>query len=263
MSALEKAIITMQRMQTASRVEAPVHPGPVSMLLVTLGYLLAVLSMPLEVPVRLLWLAVYPIVAAPMVGLSFGTLLRRSLYIVPFVALFAAFNPVYDHVPVIVAGHTVWRGWLTLLSVIVRALLSFMALLLLVETHGFDGFCHSLRHLRVPTVLITQLLMVYRYLVVLMDEAVQMTRARRARGYAAQHLSLRMWGIFAGQLLIRTFARSERIHRAMLARGFDGTMPQMPRTQAERASLTSLVWFLVWSAAFIVLRFIDIPMLFR
>ncbi|MDE5796771.1 MAG: energy-coupling factor transporter transmembrane protein EcfT, partial [Muribaculaceae bacterium] len=77
----------------------------------------------------------------------------------------------------------------------------------------------------VPSVLTTQLMMVYRYMTVLLQESLDMTRARQARGYRGSNMSLTMWGTYCGQLFLRTVARSERIHRAMLARGFDGSIP--------------------------------------
>jgi cobalt/nickel transport system permease protein len=42
--------------------------------------------------------------------------------------------------------------------------------------------------------------------------------ARRARSYDRKHFSLKLWGIFVAQLLMRSIDRAERITQAMQAR---------------------------------------------
>jgi cobalt/nickel transport system permease protein len=61
----------------------------------------------------------------------------------------------------------------------------------------------------------------YRYLTVLGEEAARMTAAREQRA-CGRPLALAGFGALAGQLLLRSFDRAERIYRAMRARGFDG-----------------------------------------
>ncbi|MDE5749909.1 MAG: energy-coupling factor transporter transmembrane protein EcfT [Duncaniella sp.] len=264
MSKLENAILTLNRLGSgAVREDGIMHVDGRAALAVTVVYLFGVLSLPLTGPVRLLLFAVYPMVASILAGLSYGLLLLRSLYIVPLVALFAIFNPIYDRVPVEVSGIVISRGWLTFAGVIVRGILAFQALLLLVETEGFAGMCSAMRRLRVPAVLTTQLMMVYRYLTVLLTEALTMQRARRARGYGRESLRIGEWGQFIGQLFIRTVGRSERIHRAMLARGFNGIDLPHFTSATPKWTHTDTLWVGVWCAVICVLRFIDLPKLFN
>ena len=108
----------------------------------------------------------------------------------------------------------------------------------------------------VPSVLTTQLLLLYRYMSVLLEELQTMTRARTARGYGRSSYPMRLWAAMAGQLFLRSVDRAERIHRAMLARGFDGSMPCY--TPAERHGShgrAQVVWIIAWSAVFVWLRF--------
>lgn len=64
-----------------------------------------------------------------------------------------------------------------------------------------------------PAVFTTQLLFVYRYLFVLIEEAAAMQQARDARSFGRKSYPLKVWGTLVGQLLIRTFDRAERIRR--------------------------------------------------
>ena len=72
--------------------------------------------------------------------------------------------------------------------------------------------------------LVTQLLLLYRYIFVLGDEARRMAQARRLRSFGRRGMGWRVYGQMLGQLLLRTFARAQRIYLAMKARGFDGNV---------------------------------------
>ena len=65
-----------------------------------------------------------------------------------------------------------------------------------------------------------------RYLQVVLDELRRLQLARVARGDDARWLwQARTVARTAGALAVRCFERGERVHTAMLARGFDGRMP--------------------------------------
>ena len=223
-------------------------------LLLTVVYLATMLSMPLEAFSGLLLYAVYPILAAQAGGVRYGELLGRSLLVLPFVALIGVFNIFCFRSAVFHIGPVaVTRGWIDFLSILVRGVLSVQALLLLIYTPGYYRMCRGLQRMGVPALFTTQLLFVYRYLYVLTQEALGMSMARDARSYGRRSYPLRVWGTLVGQLLIRPFGRAERIGRAMLARGFDGSIPAVADGGSRwRTSDTAVVVLL--SAVFIAVR---------
>jgi cobalt/nickel transport system permease protein len=125
-------------------------------------------------------------------------------------------------------------------------------------TAGFYDMCHAMRRFGCPKVLVTQLQFTYRYMVVVVEEAVGMDRARKARGFGRNSYPLRMWGRMVGQLLVRSYERATRIYRAMLSRGFDGTMPL---SRPQHMSGLSWVFMLIWVAVMLALRLINISQL--
>lgn len=260
MAAIEKVITTLHQMQGGGAVRAGVHP--LCLLTITILYLVAMLSVPVDSLVMLLWFALYPIVMAPFAGEEFSRIFTRSLIALPFAALIGLFNPLYQRETAFVAfGTEISMGWVTFTSICVRSLLSVQALLILISSGGFIGLCRSLERIGVPQLITTQLLMVYRYLTVLLEESLQMTRARRARGYGRRHLSLKMWGAFCGQLFLRTVNRAETIHRAMLARGYTGRMPRALQVQPGWRWRDSVV-IAVCVAVFAAMRFINLSAIF-
>lgn len=258
MTKTEKALTTLRAMHSGSG-RSPV--GAMALLIITLLYLGLMLSVAPEVLVRLLWFALYPIVMAPLAGEEYGHIFLRSLVALPFVLLIGIFNPIYQTEPAFtIYGVTVSRGWVTFVSILVRTLLSVQALLILVDSVGFTGLCRSLQRIGVPSVLTTQLMMVYRYMSVLLQESLDMTRARQARGYRRGNMSLGMWGTYCGQLFLRTVARSERIHRAMLARGFDGHIPMLKEGRTWKSRDTVAV--LLSTAVLVLFRWAPLPAFF-
>lgn len=196
-------------------------------LLLTAVFLAVMLSVPLTHLSELLLYLLFPIVGAAAGGLSYGRLFRRSLLVLPLVAFIGVFNLFYDREPAFAVGPLVLtRGWVTFLSIVVRGLISVQALLVLIATTGYYRLCRSMQRLGVPALFTTQLLFVYRYIQVLIREALRLAQARDARSFGRRAYPLRTWGTLVGQLLIRTFDRAEAIGRAMLARGFTGRIPE-------------------------------------
>lgn len=260
-SKLQKAILTLNRaeMCDANRSHISDIDGR-ALLAVTVVYLVAMLSLPVWNLSALIWFAVYPIVTAPLAHEQYGRILLKSLYILPLVVLIGIFNPIYDREPAFAVGNVVvTRGWVSFGSIVVRGLLAFQALLLLIKVRGFGSFCASLRRVGLSGVLVTQLMMLYRYIGVLLSEAADMQASRYARGYHASGFRLKEWGRFVGQLMLRTIDRSRRIDMAMRARGFNGSFPF---ENAHRWNTSDTVYCAVWISVILFLRFFNFSSLF-
>ncbi len=102
-----------------------------------------------------------------------------------------------------------------------------------------------------PQVFAVQLLFLYRYIFVLTEEGSGSSRARELRSCGGKGLGIQSFGSLVGHLLLRTWMRAERIHMAMLARGFTG---EFHARQPSRFGGRELLFLLGWSAFFVVLR---------
>ena len=86
----------------------------------------------------------------------------------------------------------------------------------------------GLRRLRMPELIVSIMGFMVRYLEVVTGEMSRMLTAMRSRG--CQPRSPRHWPALArslGALFIRSFERGERVHLAMLSRGYTGSLPDM------------------------------------
>ena len=257
MADIEKTYLKLTRINTGGGYG---NTSP-AMLFITLTYLICVLSVPLYQPQKLIWLAAYPVAVSEIEGIGYGKIFIKSLWILPLVFFIGIFNPFIDTAVAFRIGNiSVSQGCISFISILIRGLLSFQSVLILVATTGFIDIFNTMRKFGCPSVLTTQLLLSYRYIYLIIDQAVIMKRAREARGYGRKSYPLKMWGQFVGQLLIRSSQRAVWIHRAMDARGFDGTMPT-----GHSLTWTSRtwVWLVVWCSVIICLRLIDFSSLIK
>lgn len=194
-------------------------------ILVTLVYVVVVASWPPRAAVELLPLAAYPLVLFLGARLPARILRRPMLLALLLAGAVGAANPLLDREPVrLGTGLVIAGGWLSLASIILRAVLGVSAALGLIATTGMGRLAHGLKRLGVPRIAVTQLLFLYRYAFLLGSHAHAMSRARELRG-GGRSLQLAAYGPLVGHLLLRTLDRAERIHQAMCCRGFQGDVP--------------------------------------
>ncbi|MDA1015373.1 MAG: energy-coupling factor transporter transmembrane component T [Planctomycetota bacterium] len=158
-------------------------------------------------------------------------LLRRLLLFLPMVMMLSISLPAAE-------GFNTSAGWTLMFSILFRSSLAFMAMLWLINVLPFDRMLTTLRRLWIPEVLLSMLAFMHRYLFVLWEELGRMTTARQARTFGKASLWFR-WQSSArmvGTLLIRAMTRAERVHQAMLARGWDGRMRSIDPAAFDRPS---------------------------
>lgn len=81
---------------------------------------------------------------------------------------------------------------------------------------------HALHRLRVPDKFVHLLLMTYRYIFVLEEEYRRLARAAHIRGFrpGTNLHTYRTYAYLVGMLFVRAAERAQRVHWAMLCRGF-------------------------------------------
>ncbi|KRF03484.1 cobalt ABC transporter permease [Nocardioides sp. Soil777] len=158
-------------------------------------------------------------------GVPVSYLARRMVIETP-VLVFAAVLPFVATGPQVeVLGLSVSEpGLLAAGGLVTKATLGVLASLLLAATTDPRDLLTGLERLRVPAQLVQILGFMIRYLDVVTDELSRMKTARESRGFTARNP--RHWPVLGrsvGALFIRSFERGERVHLAMIARGYDGT----------------------------------------
>jgi cobalt/nickel transport system permease protein len=139
-------------------------------------------------------------------------------------------------------------GLQRLLSVMLKSWISMQAAILLTATTRFPDLLIAMRAVRVPRLLVAIFGLMWRYLFVLVDEAIRLIRARDARsgspagrGGRSVGWRARVTGSMVGNLFLRGYERSERIYAAMTARGYDGEVRTFPLPPLDAAQVIVLI----------------------
>ena len=258
---LLRALGRLTRIELATADTSPLHAlDPRAKIITTLLYLVALLSVPLHLPARIMLMALYPIVIGVVGHLRGRTILGWSLVALPFAVAVGAFNPVLDRVPVgEVAGVVITRGWVTLVSIILRAVVSVAVVVEFVLSTGLYRLCINAGCLGVPRVVVVLLLMLVRYVKVLLGEALSLRMAVDARRHQRGALPLRVWARIVGQLLVRSVFRARRIGMALQARA-GGEIPRF-RLTSRTWQTSDTIWFVLLAVIIALLRFFPLKLL--
>ncbi len=156
---------------------------------------------------------------------------------------------------VLMAALLMWlgSGWERGATIALKGTSALLLLAALVATTGVSPLVWAIRKLGAPKSINLIAAMMLRYIEMLSDEFSRMSRARAARcGAPLSGVALfEVHGNQAGLLLVRSWERAERIHSAMLSRGFSG---EMPETTSSRFGPADFSVVIVGTAVFAAVR---------
>jgi len=258
MTRLDTALEDMRSLDALSaRHTALTRRDPRARLVTTLFFIVTVVSFDRYSVAALLPLALYPTVLAAQGEVPARLLLRTLWLALPFALMVGIFNPLLDRAPMLaLAGVEISGGWVSFAAILMRFGLTVGAALVLVAVTGMHALCAALARLGVPRVFTVQLLFLHRYIFVLAGEAVRMTTARRLRAGDNPRMALAVYASLLGHLLLRAFERAQRIHHAMLARGFDG---ELHITDPWRWQPADTLFVSGWCGFFVWVRLVNVP----
>ena len=211
-------------LDTLSRKDTLVHRiDPRIKIVVSFVFILFVVSFRKYEIASLMPFFLYPVFLLTAGDIPFKAIAKKVLIVSPFALFIGIFNPLLDTQIILTPfGIPVSGGWLSFLSIILKFVLTVSTAILLIAVTSFPGICEALERMKFPKLFVIQLLFLYRYLFVLLDEALRMLRAREARSFGGRGKEIRTFIRLISVLLIRSVERAERIYRAMLSRGFRG-----------------------------------------
>jgi cobalt/nickel transport system permease protein len=211
-------------------VASPVHRlAPPAKLAATFLFVIAVVTTPREaMPAFAVHASVVAVVVL-LARLPIRFVLRRLVFEVPFVA-FAFFLPIIgrgprtDVVGLSLSVEGLWAAW----NILAKGTLGVAASVVLAGTTTMPALLRGLERLRLPRTFTSIAGFMVRYLDVIAGEMQRMKIARLSRGYDPRWIwQTRAWAASAGTLFIRSYERGERVHLAMISRGYTGTMPTL------------------------------------
>ena len=228
------------------------HLHPLVKLIVTVCYIVAAASFSKYDVIGLAGMVVYPIAGFMLSELSFWDSIKLLRLVLPLVCLLGILNPFFDKNILLIGGARVSAGILSMVVLMLKGVFSVLASYLLIATTGMEKLCYAFCLLHIPKAIITQFMLTYRYVTVLLEEADHITQAYALRAPKQKGIHFKVWGSLTGQLLLRSMDRANTVYESMLLRGYAGNYQYMRETLSIRGQ--DVAYGLFWMCVIVLFR---------
>ena len=259
----------IQNLQQRSHWMNRLHP--LGKLLVCVIYIATVASFDKYDLQGMILMAIFPVFGFVVGELSFKEGIYRMRLILPLVLFVGIFNPFFDRNVLfyiggaakelsegttasggqISGGFPVTGGMVSMLTLMLKGFYCVLSAYVLIATTSIEEICYALRRLHVPKVLVMVILLIYRYFGLMGNEADRIATAYSLRAPGQKGINYKAWGTLVGQWLLRSMDRAGVVYESMVLRGFKGEF----WTKARGFRAGGMVYALVWTAVFMVIRF--------
>jgi cobalt/nickel transport system permease protein len=258
MTSIEGALLDFKRLDRLAAGDTALHRlDPRAKVLVTLVFIIAVVSFGKYEISALVPFFLFPVIMVALGDLPTSYMVKKIALLCPFALIVGIFNPVFDRQILVQLGPIgISGGWVSFVSIALRAFLTVGIALIMVGVTGFSAGCNALERMGLPKAFVVQLLFLYRYIFVLTDEGARTARARELRTFGKKGMEMKAFASLVGNLLLRTWERAERIYRAMLCRGFNG---EFHVRRSYRFGIRETIFTVGWISLFILFRLVNVP----
>ena len=205
---------------------------------------------------------IYPLVLFSASELSFPDAVRRLKIVLPFIIIMGIFNPFFDHTPVYISKTAaVPGGVISMLTLMLKGVLTVLSSYLLIATTPIESICHALRKIHVPQLIVIEILLIYRYAGLFLSEASRISQAYSLRAPGQKGIAVKAWGPLLGQMLLRSVDRAGEVYAAMTLRGFTGEFPDAELYEKHGTKAVLILYLFVWTAVLLILRAVPVMVL--
>lgn len=259
MTRITKSMYELRYFDEAAQKDTVIHRlNPVVKLLVSIFYILAVVSFGKYEIMSMIPMVIYPVLVFNLGDLELLPVFKRSLPVLPVILLLGVSNPVLDRETVTIIGDiVVSKGLLSFTSLIIKGTLSVICGMLLIATTSVDDLSKALGSMHVPKIFIMIFLLTYRYTYVLIEEFSNINTSYSLRAPGQKGIHHKLWGPLLGQLLMRTYDRAQAVYSAMSLRGYRGEH----HMGENILNLSDYAYLILWIAFFILIRFNNVPVM--
>lgn len=240
--------------QARKRQNNSIHP--VARFIVAFVFVVTTISFGKEQLAPLFGMLVYLILISFWEEIPVISMLKRVRVILFMLLLIGIANPILDRTKVMAIGTIViTRGMISMLTLFLKGVFTVCATYILVAEVGINGVCAALRTLRLPEIMVTVIMLIYRYMIVLLQEVKNTSLAYSLRAPGQKGLHIKTWGPFVGQILLRSMDRAQDIYDSMLLRGYNGNFYfERERYRKNTSVVISLLYVVSWCIVIISFR---------
>lgn len=223
MNKISGALTEINKLNSTAQGSSVMHRlHPLAKLLLTIFYIAMLMSFGKYQIFGLVGMSIYLFIGFRLSRLSLKEGLWRLRLILPLVSMVGLANPFFDSHQFVFGSQTLNAGWISFITLMLKGIFAVLASYLLIATTSIEQICYAMRLAHLPKILVTQFLLTYRYLTLLLEQAETISQAYALRAPKQTGIHFKVWGTLAGQLLLRSIDRANAIYDSMLLRGYQG-----------------------------------------
>lgn len=239
MTKLDKAVDEIKKIEVLSEKRTIIHSiNPLAKFTVTVVFIAMVTSVYKYSPVSLLPFFFYNAAIFILGEIPIKESAKRMLIVLPFI--------IFLGVGSIIAGGD--AGVCSFITILLKGILTITALYLFICTTGFLRLTKSLFRFRPLSPLAWIIMLLYRYIILLLEETSTILKAYSLRS-GSNKISLKSGGSIIGLLFFRVLDKANKLYSAMRLRGFGYSL------ETERLRVIDFIYTAVCIVLFVIFRF--------
>lgn len=232
---------------------------PLAKLVITIWYIVTVVSFGKFNIVGLLPMVIFPAAIFILADVPFWASIKRLKIALPIVCFIGLFNPIFETAQINLAGRVINAGYVSMLTLMLKGVLSVLASYLLIATTSIEKICRALRQVKCPKIIVTEILLIYRYITIFISEVQSVSSAYSLRAPKQKGIHIKAWGSLVGSILLRSFDRANKVFDSMNMRGYNGEFKYAVKTQ--KLQFGDIIYTIIWALIFVVFKRVPIIIL--
>lgn len=142
-----------------------------------------------------------------------------------------------------------------MLTLILKGFFTVIASYFLITTTSIENICSALKMLHIPNILITVIMLIYRYIIVFFKEVERIWTAYQMRAPKQNGVNFKAWGSMIGSLMIRSIDKAQMVYESMELRGFN---PETFFVKTQKITKRDVLYLIIGMVLLVTIRWIPI-----
>ena len=194
---------------------------PLVKLLITIIYIILLTSIDKYNLVTTLAMSIYLILVSIIGDLSIKNALKNLKVVLLLLFILGIANPILDRTIITYIGIVpVTTGIISMFTLLLKGIFAMLTSYFLILTTSIEEICYALKMIHMPNILITVVILIYRYIIVFLKEVQRIWVAYQMRAPKQKGVHYKAWGSLIGSLMLRSIDRAQVVYESMELRGF-------------------------------------------
>lgn len=241
MKDISKAIYDIRKIDELGDVNTKIHKIDSAIkIIVTIIYVIKILSIKQFTILNITCIVLYPLILFIIGKVQIKFILKKVIYVFPIILGLSVINLIIDF-----SYSEIYFSVLLLF----KCTFALVGALLLIVTTGINNLAFGLKKLKIPNILIMQILMLHRYVILMMEECYKVKSVYELKTLGEKSMTMKDYVQIVGQMFLKTLDISENVYEAMKLRGFEGEL----YINNKVAGYVDYLYLIIWVVIFIFL----------